>query len=118
MAPTPINVTPVDAEFLAQLQAVVPAERVLTRAIDRIAFASDASCYRLVPQAVVLTRSVEEIQQLFRLSRARRIPLTFRASGTSLSGQALSDGLLVEVARHWRQARVEEGGSGCVPSRG
>jgi D-lactate dehydrogenase len=110
MAPTPIDVASPDAELVAQLRAVIPADRVLLRAIDRIAFASDASCYRLVPQAVVLARSIEEIQQLFHLSRARRIPLTFRASGTSLSGQALSDGLLVEVARHWRQARVEEGG--------
>jgi len=110
MPPAPITVTSPDEDLVAQLHAVVPAERVLTRPIDRIAFASDASCYRLVPQAVVLTRSIEEVQQLFRLSRARRIPLTFRASGTSLSGQALSDGLLVEVARHWRQARVEEGG--------
>ena len=99
-----------DPELVAQLHAAIPAERVLTRAIDRIAFASDASFYRLVPKAVVLARSVEEVQKLFRLSRARGIPLTFRASGTSLSGQSLSDGLLVEVARHWRQARVEEGG--------
>jgi len=99
-----------NADLVSQLREVVPAERVLTRPIDRIAFASDASCYRLVPQAVVLARSVEEVQQLFRLSRARRIPLTFRASGTSLSGQSLSDGLLVEVARHWRRARVEEKG--------
>jgi D-lactate dehydrogenase len=99
-----------DADLVSQLHEAVPADRVLTRPIDRIAFASDASCYRLVPQAVVLARSVEEVQQLFRLSRARRIPLTFRASGTSLSGQALSDGLLVEVARHWRQARVEDQG--------
>ena len=41
----------------------------------------------------------------------RSIPLTFRAAGTSLSGQSISDGLLVEVARHWRDLRVEEGGS-------
>jgi D-lactate dehydrogenase len=99
-----------DADLISRLHALIPPERVLTRPIDRVAFASDASCYRLVPQAVVLAGSVEEVQQLFRLSRARRIPITFRAAGTSLSGQSLSDGLLVEVARHWRQAWVEERG--------
>ena len=85
-------------------------ERVLTRPLDRVAFASDASFYRLLPEAVVLAGSVEEVRGLFALSRERNIPLTFRAAGTSLSGQSLSDGLLVEVARHWRSARVEDGG--------
>jgi D-lactate dehydrogenase len=110
MAPTPASLADPSPDLVADLTRIIPAERVLVRPIDRIAFASDASCYRLVPQAVVLSGSVEEIQQLFRVSRARHIPLTFRASGTSLSGQSLSDGLLVEVARHWRSARVEEGG--------
>ena len=36
--------------------------------------------------------------------------MTFRAAGTSLSGQAVTDGILVEVSRHWREMRVEEGG--------
>ena len=75
-----------------------------------MAFASDASFYRLLPEAVVLASSVDEVRRLFALSRERNIPLTFRAAGTSLSGQSLSDGLLVEVARHWRSARVEDGG--------
>jgi D-lactate dehydrogenase len=94
-------------ELLAQ---TIDPSRVLTRLIDRIAFASDASVYRMVPQAVVLARGVEEIQALFRFSHERRIPMTFRAAGTSLSGQAVTDGVLVEVARYWREARVEAGG--------
>jgi len=36
--------------------------------------------------------------------------MTFRAAGTSLSGQSLSDGLLVDIARHWRTLKVEDGG--------
>jgi D-lactate dehydrogenase len=94
-------------ELLAQ---TIDPSRVLTRPINRIAFASDASVYRMVPQAVVLARGVEEIQALFRFSQAHRIPMTFRAAGTSLSGQAVTDGILVEVARYWREARVEAGG--------
>ncbi len=88
----------------------VDRERVLTRPIDRIAYASDASFYRLIPRAVVRARGIGEIQALFRFSHEHRIPLTFRAAGTSLSGQAITDGILVEVARHWRQVAVEEGG--------
>lgn len=92
------------------LASIVERERVLTRPIERIAYASDASFYRLIPQAVVLAKGVEEVQGLFQFSRTHRVPMTFRAAGTSLSGQAVTDGILVEVARHWRQIRVEDGG--------
>lgn len=95
----------------AALERIVPAERILDRPIERIAFASDASFYRLIPKAVVLARSVEEIAGIFRLARETRVPVTFRASGTSLSGQAVGDGVLVEVARHWRTVTVEDGGA-------
>ncbi len=93
-----------------QLARIVDRERVLTRPIQLIAYASDASFYRLIPQAVVLPRSIAEVQALFRLSHELRIPLTFRAAGTSLSGQAVTDGILAEVAKHWRQITVEEDG--------
>src|SRR5579884_904374 len=103
---------PASAEPLQHLLArIVDPARVLTRPIDRIAFASDASVYRLIPRAVVLSSGVGEIQGLFRLSHEQRIPLTFRAAGTSLSGQAVTDGILVEVARHWRRVAVEAGGA-------
>ncbi|MBK9088343.1 MAG: FAD-binding oxidoreductase [Holophagales bacterium] len=84
--------------------------RVLDRPIDRIAFASDASFYRLIPKAIVLTQTVDEVASLFRFARETKTPMTLRAAGTSLSGQAVTDGLLVEVARHWRTVKVEDGG--------
>ncbi len=93
------------------LAAIVGPDRVLDRPVDRIAFASDASFYRLIPKAVVLAGSVDEVRALFALSRERRIPMTFRAAGTSLSGQAVTDGLLVEVARHWRGIQVLDRGA-------
>ena len=98
------------AEVAQLLGSIIEPGRVLIRPIDLIAFASDASFYRLIPRAVVLSRGVEEIQALFRFSHEHRIPLTFRAAGTSLSGQAITDGILVEVARHWRDCEVEDGG--------
>lgn len=93
------------------LRAVLNPERVLDRPVDLIAFASDAGFYRLIPKAVAFAESVEEIRGLFRLCHERNIPMTFRAAGTSLSGQAISDGILVEVARHWRGIEVLEGGA-------
>ena len=93
------------------LAAIVGPDRVLDRPVDLIAFASDASFYRLIPKAVAFAGSVADIQGLFRLSHEQKIPMTFRAAGTSLSGQAVSDGILVEVARNWRGIQVLEGGA-------
>lgn len=97
-------------DLAGALGGVVDPARVLTRPIHRMAYAADASFYRLIPQAVVLAKDVEEIRRLFAFSQRRRIPLTFRAAGTSLSGQAVTDGLLVEVARHWRTLEVLDQG--------
>ena len=93
------------------LSAIVGPERVLDRPVDLIAFASDASFYRLIPKAVVFAGSIDEVRGLFRLSQEQKIPMTFRASGTSLSGQSVSDGILVEVARNWRGIQVLDGGA-------
>jgi D-lactate dehydrogenase len=93
------------------LEAIVGAGQVLHRTAERVAWSSDAGFYRLVPRAVVFAGSVAEVQALFRFSRAAGIPITFRAAGTSLSGQAISDGILVEVARHWRGIQVLDGGA-------
>jgi len=92
------------------LAAAVGAENLLDRTLDRVAYASDASFYRLVPRAVLRPRSVDDVRALFRVSQQHGLPLTFRAAGTSLSGQAVTDGLLVDVSRHFRALRLEDGG--------
>jgi len=99
------------SSFERALQAVLPPGRVLTDAIDRLAFANDASVYRLVPRGVAQPASIDEVKRLFRFSHERRVPMTFRAAGTSLSGQAVSDGILVDSARHWRSVEVLENGA-------
>ena len=96
--------------MVSALEQLIDKERVLARPVDRIAWASDASFYRLIPKAVVHAKSLDEISGLFSFSHQHRIPMTFRSAGTSLSGQSISDGLLVETARHWRDAQVLEGG--------
>jgi FAD/FMN-containing dehydrogenase len=90
-----------DSPLGSELATLLPRERVLTRPIERIAYASDASFYRLIPQAVVQPVSVNEVVSLFDFGRRRGIPLTFRAAGTSLSCQAVTDGILVDISKHW-----------------
>jgi D-lactate dehydrogenase len=97
-------------EIGSQLRTILGSGRVLDRAIDRVAFSSDASFYGLVPQAIAQPATLEEIGALFRFSRTQKIPLVFRAGGTSLSGQAITNGVLVDIARYWRRSEVHEGG--------
>jgi len=93
------------------LSSILDQSRVHTRLIDRIAYANDASYFHLVPQAVVQPNSIGEIQALFKFSHHQRIPMTFRAAGTSLSGQASSDGILVDISKHWGRYSVEDDGA-------
>jgi len=94
----------------AQLTSILPSSRVHTRLIDRIAYANDASYFRLLPKAVVQPDSIGEIQSLFKFSQQNRIPMTFRAAGTSLSGQAVTDGILADISKHWDKYSVENNG--------
>lgn len=86
----------------AQLELKQCCQDVLTDALNCVAFASDASFYRLVPQAVARPRDLDEVAALFAWSQRHEVPLVFRAGGTSLSGQSITDGVLVDVSLHWR----------------
>jgi D-lactate dehydrogenase len=99
-----------NSAFLEELRELVGREAVLTRPIDLAAYASDASVYRLVPCAVVRPTSIDHVRRLFAICRRHLVPLTFRAAGTSLSGQAVTEGLLVDLSRHWRDVAVLDGG--------
>src|SRR4029077_16534678 len=84
-----------------ELIGLLGEDRVLTRVIDLVRYASDASPYRLLPRAVVMARDAEDVSRVFDYARAAKTPITFRAGGTSLNGQAQTDGILVDVRRHW-----------------
>jgi D-lactate dehydrogenase len=107
-------------QLSSMLSKIIDPRRILVRPIDLIAYASDASFYRLIPKAVVQASSEQEVARLFQFSHEHGIPITFRAAGTSLSGQAISDGILVEVARNFRDVEVLEQGRrlrvqpGCI----
>ncbi|MCW2951870.1 MAG: FAD-binding oxidoreductase [Conexibacter sp.] len=95
----------------SQLIGLLGAERVLTRPLDLIRYASDASPYRLIPQAVVMAHDAGDVAKVLGHARAGGTPVTFRGGGTSLSGQGQTDGILVDVRRHWSGVRVEDGGA-------
>ena len=91
--------------------AVADPAQVKTRALDLHANAHDASHFLLVPRAVVVARDAGEVGALLHACSAQGLPLTFRSGGTSLSGQAISDGVLVDVRRHFTEIEVLDDGA-------
>jgi D-lactate dehydrogenase len=106
-----------DRALVDALGRVMAPDRVLTRPLDRLGRSVDASIYRLIPEVVVRPRGVPEIQALLATAHAHGRHLTFRTAGTSLSGQAVTDGILVELAPYWTQASVASDGASvtCQP---
>src|SRR4051794_26133944 len=94
----------------SDLIALLGAERVLTRAIDLIRYASDASPYRLIPRVVVMARDTGDIAKVFAYARRSGTPVVLRGGGTSLNGQGQTDGILVDVRRHWSGVEVLDNG--------
>jgi D-lactate dehydrogenase len=86
-------------------------DTVSTRDLDRRAMAHDASHYLLIPQGVATPRNADDVGALLRRSRELSLPATFRSGGTSLSGQALSDSLLINTRQHFRGIEVLDGGA-------
>ncbi|HVY78059.1 MAG TPA: FAD-binding and (Fe-S)-binding domain-containing protein, partial [Solirubrobacterales bacterium] len=92
-----------------ELEELLGPGRVLARASDIIRYASDASPYRLFPQAVVMARDAADVAKVLAYGRRSGIPVTFRAGGTSLNGQGQTGGILVDVRRHFGGVAVERG---------
>src|ERR1700752_3363764 len=97
-------------DLKADLIALLGRENVLHRAVDLVRYASDASPYRLVPQVVVLPRTIDDVVKLFRYCSETGRHATFRSAGTSLNGQSQSDDILIDVRRHWNGGKVEDDG--------
>jgi D-lactate dehydrogenase len=93
----------------SELIALLGEDRVLTRVIDLVRYASDASPYRLLPKAVVMARDAEDLSKVLAYGRRSGVPITFRAGGTSLNGQSQTGGILVDVRRHWSGVEVLDG---------
>ena len=92
------------------LQESIPPERLVTDPLRTLAYGNDASFYRLVPKIVVIVDDQAEIARVLALAHQFAAPVTFRAAGTSLSGQAVTDSVLVLLNDAWRGHRIEDEG--------
>ncbi len=109
-AAMPLERTPLPAAFLAEVERLIPAERRFDDPLSTLAFGTDASFYRLIPKLVVRVESEAEVIALLKLAHAENVPVTFRAAGTSLSGQAISDSVLIVLGDNWNGREIRNGG--------
>ena len=91
--------------------AVADADRVRTDELTRRAMAHDASHLLLLPRAVVAPRDAAEVAALLGATAGAGIALTLRSGGTSLSGQAGGDGVLLDVRRHFTAIELLDDGA-------
>ena len=92
--------------FLSDCQKICDESKILTSYIQRFAYGIDASCYRYIPKLVLKPSNELEVQAIIKLAKIHQVPLTFRGSGTSLSGQACGDSVLVVCGNDWQEIKA------------
>ncbi|WP_072671018.1 FAD-binding and (Fe-S)-binding domain-containing protein [Vibrio injensis] len=97
-------------QLITQLATRVASERIITQPAQRLAYGTDASFYRLVPKIVLRLQSLDEVIFTIQCCSELGIHFTFRAAGTSLSGQAVSDSVLITLTDDWREHQILDDG--------
>lgn len=98
------------SQFLSAVRAFVPKTAVYTDGLRRFAWGTDAGFYRLMPKIVIRSSNEKEVSRILRAASKYDVPVTFRAAGTSLSGQSISDSVLVVAGKNWERYKVSEDG--------
>ena len=93
-------------KLFLELGKLIPSERLFNDELQTFAYGTDASFYRLTPKIVVKVISEDEAIFVIKKCYEFEVPITFRASGTSLSGQSISDSVLLVADRSWNQVKV------------
>ena len=75
--------------------------QLFTDSLHKIAYATDASVYREIPYGVAYPETIEDVLALMRMARERKTHLIPRAGGTSIAGQVVGSGIVVDISKHW-----------------
>lgn len=97
-------------QFLSEIKAILPSDRIYTDELRTLAWGTDASFYRLTPRVVIRAKDESEVAQIVKTANSHGLPFTFRAAGTSLSGQSVSDSILIVAGKNWEDYSVAPDG--------
>ena len=89
-----------------ELSKSIDSKRILDNPLQTLAYGTDASFYRLIPKIVILAHNESEVVEIIKQAKSLDIALTFRAAGTSLSGQAITDSVLVVATHGWKSYSI------------
>lgn len=96
--------------YLQEASQFIPQERIYTDELRRLAWGTDAGFYRLIPQIVIRSTNEAEVARLLQIADRYQLPVTFRAAGTSLSGQSISNSILIIAGKHWENYSIGDEG--------
>ncbi len=97
-------------EFYEKVGTFLPSDRIFTDYMHNLAYGTDGSFYRLMPKIVLIVENGDEAQKVMEISNNLDIPIVFRAAGSSVSGQSITDSVLVALSRDWRGVEIKDGG--------
>ncbi len=92
--------------FIEEIKGILPEDRIYTDELRTLAWGTDASFYRLTPKVVLRAKDEREVSQIVTIANRHGLPFTFRAAGTSLSGQSVSDSILIVAGKNWEDYSV------------
>ena len=99
---------PMITQFLSELRQFLPANRIYTDELRTLGWGTDASFYRKIPKVVIRSDGEAEISKIVCACSKYKLPYTFRAAGTSLSGQSCTDSVLIVAGKHWEQYELAD----------
>ena len=94
------------SDLIQSLRQHLPEHQIITDELRRLAYGTDASFYRLIPQVIAVIESENDLKSVLTAARQNNTPITFRAAGTSLSGQAISDGILALIGEGFATCEI------------
>lgn len=98
-------------EYIRRIKEFIPRERIYTDELRRLTWGTDAGFYRNVPQVVVRSKNEAEVSRLLAIANEMELPVTFRAAGTSLSGQTNTDSILIVAGKFWEDYSLNDDAS-------
>src|SRR5690625_8011148 len=102
-----IGHTTITADITAQLRRNGVAD-VDDSVLPRSLYSTDASLYRVIPQTVVRPRDTSEVMAVSDTGRQARVPLTPRRAGHSLAGNAVGEGVVLDLSNHLNRVRESD----------
>jgi D-lactate dehydrogenase len=97
--------------LITALGRVLPDRQIIFDDLRRLAYGTDASFYRLTPEIVTIVENEGEVRAVLAVAHAHKRPVTIRAAGTSLSGQAVTDGVLMLIGEGFTTCEIADDAS-------